>query len=100
MCVALIGGMDRLKKHYVEEAKKVGVQLRVFTKLEKDTAKKIGDVDAIVIFTNKISHELKLTIKKVYPIKKCPYMMCHSCGVSSLIKCLESLKKMKQKGGR
>jgi len=40
MCVAVIGGMDRLKKHYLEEAKKVGVQLKVFTKLEKDTAKK------------------------------------------------------------
>jgi hypothetical protein len=99
MCVAVIGGMDRLKKHYLEEAKKVGVQLKVFTKLEKDTAKKIGEVDAIVIFTNKVSHELKLTIKKAYPNKKCPHLMCHSCGVSSLIKCLENLQKMKQKGG-
>jgi hypothetical protein len=33
MCVAVIGGMDRLKKHYLEEAKKVGVQLKVFLTL-------------------------------------------------------------------
>jgi len=32
MCVALIGGMDRLERDYETEARKHGVELRVFTK--------------------------------------------------------------------
>jgi hypothetical protein len=99
MCVALIGGMDRLEKHYIEEADKLGIKLKVFTKLEKNSDKKIGKVDAVVIFTDKVSHELKTTIRKNFSIKKCPCLLCHSCGVSSLRKCLENLILIKQKGG-
>lgn len=97
MCVALIGGMDRLEKHYIEEANKLGVKLKVFTKLEKDVHKKIGNVDAVVIFTNKVSHELKESIRKNFSFKKCPCLMCHSCGISSLRKSIEYLKKIKEK---
>jgi len=97
MCIAVIGGMDRLEKHYIEEASKLGVKLKVFTKLEKDLHKKIGNVDAVVVFTNKVSHELKESMRKSFSVKKCPCLMCHSCGVSSLRKCIEYLKKNKQK---
>ncbi|MGB9667725.1 MAG: DUF2325 domain-containing protein [Thermosulfidibacteraceae bacterium] len=91
MCVALIGGMDRLKHHYLEEAKRMNVTLKVFTKLEKNVEKRIGKVDGVIIFTNKVSHELKDTLKKLKI--ECPCILCHSCGVSSLRKCLESLQK-------
>ncbi|MGC9018038.1 MAG: hypothetical protein ACP5JQ_07695 [Caldimicrobium sp.] len=40
MCIALIGGMDRLERHYFEEAKKMNVTLKVFTKLEKNLEKR------------------------------------------------------------
>lgn len=99
MCVALIGGMDRLERHYIEEAKKLGVELRVLTKPSKDVEKKVGRVDAVVIFTNKVSHELKERAKKCSFSKECLCVLCHSCGVSSLRKCLENLKKIKQQGG-
>ena len=29
MCAALIGGMDRLKKHYIAEAERFGINLKV-----------------------------------------------------------------------
>ncbi|MGB9809993.1 MAG: DUF2325 domain-containing protein [Caldanaerobacter sp.] len=40
------------------------VTLKVFTKLEKDLEKRVGKVDGVIIFTNKVSHELKATFKK------------------------------------
>lgn len=30
MCIALIGGMERLERHYKKEAKRCGVELKVF----------------------------------------------------------------------
>ncbi|MGC8915161.1 MAG: DUF2325 domain-containing protein [Thermosulfidibacteraceae bacterium] len=87
--------MDRLKRHYLEEAKKMDVTLKVFTKLEKDLKKRVGKVDGVIIFTNKVSHELKATLKKIN--LQCPCIMCHSCGVSSLKKCIETLQKSKGK---
>ena len=59
MCVALIGGMDRLERQYINEAKGVGINLRVFTKPKTNISSKIASVDAVVIFTNKVSHKAK-----------------------------------------
>ncbi len=59
MCVALIGGMDRLKRHYINEAKQFGVELKVFTKHKTGISSRIKNVDAVVIFTNKVSHRAK-----------------------------------------
>jgi len=41
MCVALIGGMDRLERHYVVEAGRFGVELKVFTKFKANIPLKI-----------------------------------------------------------
>ncbi len=59
MCVALIGGMDRLERHYISEAERMGIDLKVYTKSETGIASKIKNVDAVVIFTNKVSHKAR-----------------------------------------
>lgn len=59
MCIALIGGMERLERHYREEAGRSGVVLRVFNRSEVNIVSKLKHVDAIVIFTNKVSHRAK-----------------------------------------
>jgi hypothetical protein len=59
MSIALFGGMDRLEKHYREEAAKFGVDLRVFIKSETGISSKIRIRVAMVIFTNKVSHQVK-----------------------------------------
>lgn len=56
MCVAVIGGMDRLERHYREEAKRAGIELRVFNRPEVDLGDKLKHVDALLIFTGKVSH--------------------------------------------
>jgi hypothetical protein len=59
MYIALSAGMDRLERHYLEEAAKLGVDLRVFTRSEAGSSSKIRNVEAMVIFTNEISHQVK-----------------------------------------
>lgn len=91
MCVGLVGGMDRLERHYLEEANKSGIELRVFSVLESKIAAKLKNVDAIVIFTNKVSHKAKKQAMEVSRAHGIPVYMHHSCGVCTLRECLNCL---------
>lgn len=92
MSIALIGGMDRLERHYINEAEKFGFNLRVFTKFVTGMSEKIGNVDVLVIFTNKVSHRAKKEAMNVAKSGKIPVFMYHSCGVCSLRDCLNCIK--------
>lgn len=93
MCVALIGGMDRLERNYVNEAEKNGIKLKVFTKPETNIALKVKNVDAVVIFTNKVSHKVKREVMNVAKARNIPIFMYHSCGVCTLRDCFSCLMK-------
>lgn len=101
MSILLLGGMDRLERHYLNEASLRGIKLKVFTKPTKDIGKKIGNVDAIVIFTDKVSHSVKYEIVNFARENGIPYFMYHSCGLCTLRRCLDCIKNLnlKQKGG-
>jgi len=99
MSILLLGGMDRLERHYLNEANQRGINLKVFTKPTKEIGRKIGKVDAIVIFTDKVSHSIKHEIISFARAKGIPFFMYHSCGLCTLRKCLDSIKNLKQKGG-
>jgi len=92
MCVALIGGMDRLERDYIKAAKSFGVKLKVFTNSKKEIASKIKNVDALIIFTNKVSHKLKNEAVSIAKEKNIPILMRHSCGICTLMDCLNCLK--------
>jgi hypothetical protein len=89
--IALIGGMDRLRRHYIEEAGKSGVSLRVFSQTEINIGSKIKKLDALVIFTNKISHQAKKEVMQVARSRNIPVLMSHSCGVCALRECIDCL---------
>ncbi|MDA3834192.1 MAG: DUF2325 domain-containing protein [Spirochaetales bacterium] len=93
MCVAVIGGMDRLQRHYINEAQKFGIDLKVFSKSENGILEKIKNVDALVIFTNKVSHGLKKEVMKKAKANSIPTLMYHSCGVCTLRDCFKTLRK-------
>ncbi len=59
MCLALIGGMDRLDKHCMEVAKRAGISLQIFIKSQTNIAAKLKKADVMLIFTNKVSHRVK-----------------------------------------
>ncbi len=87
--IALIGGIDRLRRHYVSAAEQSGVKLTVYTKKAVKLDTKIQNQDAVVIFTNKISHGTKIIALSVAKSKKIPVVMSHSCGICSLKDCIE-----------
>lgn len=96
MCVALIGGMDRLERQYICEAEKFGIDLRVFTKPEKGITSKIKNMDAVVIFTNKVSHKAKIEVMNTAKSKNIRVLLQHSCGICTLRDCLSCIKNGKE----
>lgn len=88
MCIALIGGMKRLEAHYFEDAARIGIDLRVFNESQTNIGRKIRHVDAIVIFTNKVSHRLRVEALKVAKANGIPVVMEHSCGVCTFRECI------------
>ena len=91
MNIALIGGIDRLERHYLEEAVRVGVDLKIFNILEANIGAKIRQADALVIFTNKVSHRMKKQAVSAAKSNNIPVFMHHSCGVCTLRDCLNCL---------
>ncbi len=92
MSIALIGGMERLERHYILEAEKFGISLRVFTKSESEITAKIKHMDAVVIFTNKVLHRAKKEAMAVAGNNNIPVLVRHSCGICTLRDCINCLK--------
>jgi hypothetical protein len=84
MCIGLIGGMDRLKQDYISTAKDSGCALKVFTGKEHRIADKLGQLDMLIMFTNKISHAARREVMAHARANNIPVQMLHSCGVSTL----------------
>jgi len=84
MCVGLIGGMDRLERHYMNEAGMFDIELKVFNKCEANLSKKINHVDALIIFTDKVSHNARKEAMHVARSRRIPILMYHSSGISTL----------------
>jgi hypothetical protein len=85
--------MDRLQKHYLQEAEKLGVDLRIFTRSENNMEAKIGHSQAVVIFTNKISHQARNQAVNSASMREIPVFMSHNCGVCALRDCINCIKK-------
>jgi len=96
MCIALIGGMDRLGRHYREEAGRAGISLQVFNSSQTNIAAKLKKADAMVIFTNKVSHRMKIEAMQVAKAMDIPVFMHHACGVCTFRNCLKCLAGMVQ----
>jgi hypothetical protein len=97
MCIALIGGMDRLGKHYLEEAERAGIGLRVFTRSEVNIGSKLRSFDGVVIFTNKVSHRVRNEAMSAAKANDIPVFMHHSCGVCTLRECFRCLHAVEPK---
>ncbi len=95
MCVALVGGMDRLKRRYEMTALARGVDLRHFERSCPRFEEKMEGVDAIIIFTNRISHNARKRALSKGAALGVPVLMYHSSGLSSLRRCLDEITKGK-----
>jgi hypothetical protein len=91
MCIGVIGGMDRLERHYQEAAAQVGIELRIFNRSEVHLGAKLKHVDALLIFTGKVSHRVKKEALNAVKGSSIPVFLHHSCGVCTLRDCLNCL---------
>jgi hypothetical protein len=92
MSVILVGGMDRLGEKYRTEAKRQGMDLRIFSQAENNMAVKIKGADAVVIFTNKVSHHARNEAMSAAKKHGIPVFMHHACGVCTLRECLHCVR--------
>ncbi len=91
MSVILVGGVDRLGSQYQKEASKMGMQLQIFSQMENNMVSRIKNADAVVIFTNMVSHKARNRAVTLAKDSKVPVFMHHACGVCSLRQCLKCL---------
>ena len=88
MSVAIIGGLDRLKRSYEKECRGRGFDVRVFSKRVPNMARRIQGVDCIVIFTGTVAHPMVTEAVRVGRAQKIPVDRCHSSSLSALKHCL------------
>jgi hypothetical protein len=91
MSVALVGGLDRLKRDYEKAAQKCGVILRIFTGKESCLVDKMGRPDRAILFTGMISHKARTEVIQRSKTLGIPITFLHSSGVSSLSRCLREI---------
>ncbi|MDR2050422.1 MAG: DUF2325 domain-containing protein [Deltaproteobacteria bacterium] len=91
LCVALVGGMDRLKRKYESAAQKCGVELKVFTGKESGLAAKIGEPDLAILVTGLISHSAEIMVTQHSRSLGIPVHFMHSNGISGLRRSLLSI---------
>ncbi len=92
MSVALIGGMDRLERQYLKEADKLGMKLNIYSQARNDIDAKLKHAEAVVIFTNKVSHRARNEAISVAKANRIPIFMHHACGVCTLRECLKCIR--------
>lgn len=94
MSIVLVGGMDRLGEKYREVARDLGMDLRIFSQAKQNLGSRIKHADAVVIFTNKVSHHARHEAFNAAKKQGIPVVMHHACGVCTLRDCLNCLSIM------
>lgn len=92
MSIILVGGMDRLGSKYQKEARQMGMNLHIFSQAKQNMGNKIKNADAVVIFTNKISHQAKNEAVNAAKGNGIPLVMHNSCGVCTFRECIRCLQ--------
>ncbi|MBI5235447.1 MAG: DUF2325 domain-containing protein [Deltaproteobacteria bacterium] len=88
--MAIVGGMGGSRAAYRMVAGEYGATLRHFEGSGSGLEKRLRAADVIVVFTNMVSHDARNRALSAGSGAGIPVFQIHSCGVSSLRRCLES----------
>ena len=91
MSVAIVGGLDRLKRLYEKKCVDMGYRVKVFSKRVPNLANRMLGMDGIVIFTGTVAHPMVAEATRVARMRNIPLERSHSSGVSALKRSLDSL---------
>ena len=89
MSVAIVGGLDRLKRLYEKKCVDMGYQGKVFSRQVPNLANRMTGVNGIVIFTGTVAHPMVEEATRVARMWNIPLERSHSSSVSALKRCLE-----------
>lgn len=96
MTVAIIGGLDRLRQHYVKLAEEEDLDIKVFNRYSPGLRNKIAQTDGVILFTNLISHKAAQQVRKLARDNKINLICSHKCSVSTARDCIVKLKNNNQ----
>lgn len=91
MSVAVIGGIDRLKRLYEKKGIEYGYKVKVFSQQVPNIRKRLNSVEGIVLFTDTVSHNLVKEVVHVARRQGIPVERSHSSSLSGLQRSLQVL---------
>ena len=91
MSIAIIGGLDRLRRSYEKECRNRGFDASVFSQRIPNMARRMNGVHRILIFTGTVAHPMVTEAVRVAKVQNIPVDRCHSSSISALKRCLNSL---------
>ena len=92
MSVVILGGIDRLKPHYLNQGRSLGFdKMKVFSKKFPDMVKRLSKFEKIVICTGNVSHTMVEGTLRMAQINGIQIGRTHSSSVSAMKKCLEQI---------
>ena len=89
MSVAILGGLDRLRRLYERKCVDMGYQVKVFSQRVPNLANRMNGVDGIVVFTGTVAHPMVEEANRVAKMFNIPLERSRSSSVSALKRCLE-----------
>ena len=92
MSIAILGGLDRLKPHYLRHGRSLGFKnVKVFSKKFPDMVKRLSKFERIVICTGNVAHEMVEGTVRMAQINGIQIGRTHSSSVSAMKKCFEQI---------
>ena len=95
MGIAIVGGLDRLKRAYEKAGAEMGFDIKFFGQRVPNMGQRISGVDGIVIFTGTVAHPMVTEAVRVARQCRIPIGRSHSSGVGGLQRCLTALAPVK-----
>ena len=91
MSVAVIGGINSLKKFYQIRGLEFGYEVKVFNQKVPNIRKRLNGCIGIILFTDTVSHNLVSDVVNVARKQGIPIKRSHSSSISGLKRSLEGL---------
>jgi hypothetical protein len=89
MTIAVLGGLDRLKRSYEEKGKELGMNIRVFSQGIPNMTQRLSQVNGIVILTGTVGHRMVGEALKAAKQHCIPVERSHSSGMSAFTRQLK-----------
>ncbi len=91
MSVAILGGLDRLRRSYEKKGNDLGYRVKVYSRKVPNLADRLSGMDRIVIFTGTVAHPMVAEAVRAAKKYRIPLGRIHRNSVSAMVRCLESI---------